>query len=164
VHGPREAGFKADSIQTCGTCHSDAELMAKYGLSADVLNTYLDDFHGRTVDASIQSGGASTPAATCYDCHGIHNIRAVNDPLSTIYPENLQHTCQQCHKDAGLRFPQAWLSHYVPTWKSTPVLYLVIQIYRVFIPVTLIGVVLYIGTDAWRRFVRNRRNNSNETK
>jgi len=151
VHGPRDANFKSETIETCSQCHSDPTRMAKYGLSTDVVQTYLSDFHGRTVDISINSESGSTPAATCSDCHGIHNIRAVDDPNSTIYPENQQHTCQQCHKDASIRFPQAWLSHYVPTLKDTPLLYVVDQVYRVVVPVLVGFFIVYILLDIRRR-------------
>ena len=74
--------------------------MSKYGISTDVFTTYLDDFHGRTVDFFRQSGELNVPTATCYDCHGIHDIRKPDDPLSTVYPTNLQKTCSKCHQDA----------------------------------------------------------------
>lgn len=164
VHGPSDAGFESDSIQTCGNCHSDPERMERYGLSTQVLQTFLDDFHGQSVDVSGESGSESRPAATCYDCHGIHNIRSVDDSLSTIYPENLQQTCQQCHEDAGIRFPQAWLNHTVPSLNDSPLLYLVNLFYQLWIPLVAGGILAYIVPDAWRRFSVYRRRNSNGTK
>lgn len=164
VHGPRDANFKSDSIQTCGNCHSDPQRMDKYGLSTAVVQTYLDDFHGRTVDFFRQSESGATTAAACSDCHGIHNIRSVDDPVSTIYPENQQHTCQQCHGDASIRFPQAWLSHYVPTWEETPLLFVVNQMYRIMIPVLIGGFIVYILLDARRRLAHGWRRNSNGAK
>ena len=154
VRGPRDPTFRNDSITICGDCHGDEEMMAKYGISTNVFQSYLSDFHGRTVDLfRRQSEGIPSNKATCFDCHGIHNIRSPNDALSTVYPENLQDTCQQCHPDASIRFPQAWLSHYPPTLEDTPVLYLVNVLYKyVLIPVTIGGFVLYIGLDARKRW------------
>jgi hypothetical protein len=31
------------------------------------------------------------------DCHGVHNTRAVNDPLSTASPQRISQTCAKCH-------------------------------------------------------------------
>jgi len=159
VRGPRDAAYRNDSIAICGDCHSDQAMMEKYNISTDVFETYLDDFHGRTVDFfRRQDVGNPSNKAVCFDCHGIHNIRQADDPLSTIYPDNLQHTCQQCHEDANIKFPSAWVSHYLPTWENTPALYAVNKIYQLFlIPVTIGGFVVYIGLDAHKRWRDKRR-------
>jgi hypothetical protein len=68
-----------------------------------------------------------------------------------VYPANLQETCQQCHPDAGITFPQAWLSHYSPTWDDTPLLYAVTTFYKIFVPVLIGGFLVYIAIDARRR-------------
>ena len=151
VHGPSDIDFRADSIVICGNCHSDEKRMSKYGISTNVLSTYLEDFHGRTVDFFRKSNKPQITKATCYDCHGIHNIRSPEDAASAVYPTNLQSTCQQCHRDADITFPQAWLSHYAPTWDKTPVLYGVELFYKYLIPVVIGGFVVYILLDAIRR-------------
>jgi len=160
VYGPNDVNFRADSIVTCGNCHSDPQRMEKYGISTDVLTTYLEDFHGRTVDFYRKTDEIQITKATCYDCHGIHNICSPEDEASSVYPDNLQHTCQQCHPKAGITFPQAWLSHYVPTWEKTPVLFGVNLFYRFLIPGVIGGFVVYILLDAKRRIfhaVKSRR-------
>ncbi len=159
VRGPRDASFRNDSIAICGKCHANEALMKKYNISTAVFQTYLDDFHGRTVNL-FRREDARNPSnkAVCYDCHGIHNIRRPDDPLSTVYPTNLQHTCQQCHSDANIRFPEAWLGHYLPTWENTPVLFIVNLAYKdVLIPFTMGGFLLYIGLDAHKRWADKRR-------
>jgi hypothetical protein len=35
--------------------------------------------------------------AVCSDCHGEHDILAVNDPGSSVYPTNIPKTCDRCH-------------------------------------------------------------------
>jgi len=153
VRGPRDTAYRNDSITICGGCHANREMMDTYGISTDVFETYLDDFHGRTVDLfRRQDAGNPSNKAVCFDCHGIHNIRPVDDPLSTIYPTNLQHTCQQCHEDANITFPKAWVSHYLPTWQDTPALYAINTIYQLLIPLTIGGFMLYIGLDARKRW------------
>ena len=89
-------------------------------------------------------------------CHGIHNIRRPSDELSTVYPNNLQRTCQQCHENASIKFPRAWLSHYVPTWEHTPALVVVNSAYQILIPVVIGGFLAYIGLDANKRWLDKR--------
>lgn len=148
VEGPDHIDFKAGSINLCGNCHADKELMDKYDISANVFQTYLDDFHGRTVEASLKAGDLKITKATCYDCHGVHNIQSPENELSSVYPANLQKTCQQCHPDAGITFPQAWLSHYSSTWETTPLLFAITTFYGYFIPIFIGGFVVYIVIDA----------------
>jgi predicted CXXCH cytochrome family protein len=152
VQGPRDAEFRDESIAVCGGCHGDEELMAKYGISAEVFQTYLDDFHGRTVNLNRQ-GESLLPSdqAVCYDCHGVHNILPPDDPNSTVNPANLMSTCAQCHTDANVRFPSAWLGHKNPSFTSTPAMYGVSLFYKVFIPTILGFFAVYIVLDVYRR-------------
>lgn len=157
VRGPRDTPYRNDSIAICGDCHANEALMDKYGISTEVFDTYLNDFHGRTVNLfRTQSHTAQSHKAVCFDCHGIHNIRRPGDALSTVYPSNLQHTCQQCHEDATIQFPTAWLSHYMPEWEHTPALVVVNWAYQILIPVVIGGFVLYIGLDVNRRRLEKR--------
>ncbi len=153
VRGPHDTSFRNDSITICGDCHADEELMAKYGVSTQVFQTYLDDFHGRTVNLYRLAGDSrQVNEAVCFDCHGTHNILPPEDPRATIYPTNLQHTCQQCHEEATIRFPEAWLSHYIPSKEETPLLYLINTIYQfLLIPGVVGGFLVYIGLDASKR-------------
>lgn len=161
VHGPRDPEFHNDMIATCGGCHADSDRMDKYGVSTEVFDTYLDDFHGRTVNFfRTTSNNAPSNKATCFDCHGVHNILPADNPSSTVYPENLQGTCQQCHDDATISFPDAWLSHYIPTWEKTPVLFGVNLAYSYLIPGVLGGFVIYIALDFRRRLSQRRRPSS----
>jgi hypothetical protein len=100
-----DRGFKpyplrAGQSDFCGTCHSDAAYMRKYKPSqrVDQLALYRKSVHG------VQFAQGNTAAANCIDCHGIHNIRAVNDPLSFVHPSHLAETCGAfgCH-DAVLK-------------------------------------------------------------
>jgi predicted CXXCH cytochrome family protein len=156
VKGPNDANFRADSIELCGKCHADEKLMAKYKISTNVFNTYLDDFHGRSVNFSRESK-MKVDKATCYDCHGVHNILPPQDKASTVYPANLLHTCQRCHRDANITFPQAWLSHKVPDWTDAPFVYVVNMAYIILIPLLIGGFLIYIALDAFHRISTHRK-------
>lgn len=161
VKGPAEGNFRADSIELCAKCHADKELMAKYGISTNVFNTYLDDFHGRSVNFSRESN-VKVDKATCYDCHGIHNILPPQDKASTVYPANLLHTCQRCHADADITFPQAWLSHKVPDWNDAPLVYVVNLAYIILIPLLIGGFLIYIALDAFHRISTRRKKDGHQ--
>ncbi len=159
VRGPRNPDYRDDSIAICGRCHADKKLMSKYDISTDVFQTYLDDFHGRSVNLYRLSGEERQASqATCFDCHGIHNILPPDDPRSSIYPTNLQNTCRQCHEDANIRFPDAWLSHYIPDREKTPLLYFINAIYQfLLIPGVVGGFLIYIGLDTRKRWSKKRK-------
>ncbi|NOX90576.1 MAG: hypothetical protein GXO77_16345 [Calditrichaeota bacterium] len=64
---------------TCGDCHDD------------IAAEYDQSIHGLGRKQGIEI------AATCSDCHGTHNIRAVSDTSSKVYGKHLLETCASCH-------------------------------------------------------------------
>lgn len=152
IHDPTTAEFRVRSPDLCASCHADEELMAKYGISTNVFDTYVADFHGTTVQLfEKQQPWQETNKAVCYDCHGIHNILPVNDENSQVVKENLLATCRQCHPDATANFPDAWTSHFEPSQEHNPLVYFVNLFYRILIPSVVGGFLLFIGTDVYRR-------------
>lgn len=67
--------------EMCADCHRDA------------WESYDDYYHG----APYKRGNAD--AASCWDCHGSHEILAVSDPQSLMYPTNAIEGCSGpgCH-------------------------------------------------------------------
>jgi hypothetical protein len=88
--------------------------------------------------------------AVCTDCHGVHDIQAVNSPSSPVIKANLVTTCQKCHRDATANFPTAWLSHYEPTVNKAPLVFLVRTLYLVMIPFIVVGLLIHVFLDLWR--------------
>jgi cytochrome b subunit of formate dehydrogenase len=74
-------------VEKCGSCHKEN------------LESYRDTYHGQVG----KLGYAYT--AKCYDCHGSHGILKVDDPKSTVHPNNRLKTCKQCHN--GKKLPEA---------------------------------------------------------
>ena len=74
--GPHHHGLPSEVARNlCGECHANAALMQKYGISTDVFNTYVADFHGTTVTLfEKQHPDQETNKAVCTDCHGVHDI------------------------------------------------------------------------------------------
>jgi hypothetical protein len=160
VQGPDSPGFTLNSpTQVCGKCHSDPKIMNKYGISTDVMNTYVADFHGTTVTLFQKIDPlAKTNKPVCYDCHGVHDIQRTDDPTKGIaLKQNMLGACQRCHPDATDNFPDSWLSHYIPSPDKAPLVFWVNVFYNILIPAVLGFMVLIILTDLYRRLVINRR-------
>lgn len=77
--------------QTCAPCHESAVLNEKYGLPGGRLASYIDSYHG------LKSKAGDTTVANCASCHEAHRILPSSDPTSSIHPDNLKHTCGECH-------------------------------------------------------------------
>jgi hypothetical protein len=93
--GPSTSPFHLFSPQVCAECHADPELMQKYGISTEVFDTYVDDFHGTTVTLFQKlTPDQKTDKPVCIDCHGVHDMRQVDDPESTVIKENALTTCK----------------------------------------------------------------------
>lgn len=149
IEDPTTGAFRLKSPSICANCHTNPDIMDKYGISTNVLNTYVSDFHGTTVVLfEKQSPDAETNKPVCYDCHGIHDIPSVDDPVHGLHvQENLLVRCQVCHPGASANFPTAWLSHYIPSPEKYPLVYYVNLFYKIFIPTLLGGMALLVILD-----------------
>lgn len=80
----------------CGKCHSDANLMKRFNpsLRVDQEREYYTSVHGKLLKTGEQR------VATCISCHSVHGIRAISDPLSSVYPSHVAETCAKCHASA----------------------------------------------------------------
>lgn len=158
MEDPRTDDFHARSYALCARCHSDQERMARYGLSAEVVTTYLDDFHG--VSNRLYADGAGTPGrpmATCVDCHGVHDIQPMDHSGSADdVRARVATVCRKCHEEAPDEFADAWLSHYPATFDRAPLVWAVTWVYRILIPLIMVGLVLHILLDLWRMRVHSR--------
>jgi len=67
----------------CSICHSD------------VVDTYASSTHGQLADRGDRN------APVCEDCHGTHNIRDRQDPLSPSFPINVPKLCAKCHREGN---------------------------------------------------------------
>jgi hypothetical protein len=152
MEDPRSAEFRLRSPQICAKCHTDLNKMAKYGLSINVMNTYVSDFHGTTITIFEKvSPDAESNKPVCYDCHGIHDIAKSDDPSKGLQiKENLLKTCQKCHPDATANFPDSWTSHYIPDTEKYPTVYYINLFYQFLIPGVLGGMGLLVLLDFGR--------------
>ena len=154
IRNPLTLEYHERIPEMCGNCHANKAIAGKYGLSTDVVKTYLTDFHGVTLSLYRKQREAlykpARPIAVCTDCHGTHNIGSTRGTEAAILKINLAKRCRQCHKDATKNFPDAWLSHYEPNIRSAPLVFLVNLLYKIFIPIMVIGLFLQILLHIWR--------------
>jgi len=157
VSGPSNAPFRLFSPQICARCHANEELMSKYGISTNVFNSYVSDFHGATVIFDQNYPDQEFNKPVCIDCHGVHDMKKVDTAESQVMKENLLNTCQLCHPSATANFTDAWLSHYEPDPQHYPIVYYVNLFYKIFIPGVLGFMALFVIGDAGRRLIIRRR-------
>jgi len=83
--------------QLCARCHADAEFMKGFNphTRVDQLAEYRTSVHGK------RNAAGDERVAVCVDCHGVHGIRPVSDPRSSVHPTRLAETCASCHADKG---------------------------------------------------------------
>ena len=98
----KNAGFKGvpkgdDISKTCAHCHSNADMMKKYGssLPTNQLDNLLASVHGRL------SVTGKEHIVQCITCHNAHGIVKVTDRQSPVYPLNIVKTCTKCHANAS---------------------------------------------------------------
>jgi hypothetical protein len=159
IANPTTTAFRLQSPQLCAKCHTNPAIMDKYGISTQVLNTYVADFHGTTVTLFEKlSPDQATNKPVCFDCHGVHDIKRVDDPIYGIQmKQNLLQVCQRCHPGANLNFPDAWMSHFIPSPTHYPVVYYVNQFYKFFIPGVIGSMGIFVISDIVRRLIERRR-------
>jgi hypothetical protein len=159
IQDPRTAQFRIGSPEMCAHCHDDPGIMEKYDLS-DVYDIYNLSWHG--VDVSVYK--ANWPniwheSAVCTDCHGVHAIFTADDPRSTVHPDNLLATCQECHPDAGPNWTGSWTGHNEVSLARTPLVFYTQAFYESFVPFVLILSAAYVLLSIIRATVERVRRN-----
>lgn len=157
-HGDPETGelstalFRLEIPSTCARCHADDTVMSKYGIAADVYETYQADYHGTTIEYyRANDPTALRQEAVCSDCHGSHAVYGPDDAKSSVGSANLLATCQRCHPDAQPNFTAASAGHSIATREGPLLVYLVALFYKVLIPVVIGLMLAYIGLDISHR-------------
>ena len=136
------------STATCGRCHSDERLAARYNLPLDKVPAYQDSYHGLAERAGSQT------VANCASCHGVHDIFPSSDPRSTVNPANLARTCGACHPGAGTAFAIGPVHVRPASFSAHPVVRWIRLIYLVIIPLTVLFMVLHNAADFFSKLIR----------
>lgn len=136
------------SSVTCGRCHSDERLAARYNLPLDKVPAFQDSYHG------LASRAGSLTVANCASCHGVHNILPSSDPRSTVSPKNVAATCGACHRGAGDRFAIGRVHVLPESAAEHPVVAFIRVAYLWLIPLTVGFMLLHNGLDFFAKLAR----------
>jgi formate dehydrogenase gamma subunit len=99
---PNSPVSKLNLPRTCGQCHSNPALAAKYLFAvAKPVEAYESSVHGRAIQAGKMN------AAVCNDCHGVHDILPADNPLSPIFKFRVASTCGKCHTQVFAQFKES---------------------------------------------------------
>jgi cytochrome b subunit of formate dehydrogenase len=99
---PHSPVAKKNLADTCGSCHSNPEFLAKHHIPfAHPVEAYRLSVHGRAVAAG------NPQAASCSDCHSSHAIYAARDSRAKINHWNVPATCGNCHSEIQQAYEQS---------------------------------------------------------
>jgi hypothetical protein len=94
---PESRTYHFNLPTTCGACHGNETVIAREKLAGgNILSRFQDSIHGRALNRS-----GLIVAPNCSDCHGSHDIRRRDDPLSRVHQRRVPATCGTCHE--GIR-------------------------------------------------------------
>lgn len=150
--------YKKNTAETCNKCHGNEELMESYGIVEKVYESYMRSFHGKAISLSTYEI-TQLNAATCTNCHGVHDIKAANDTGSKVAGmDNLAKTCEQCHTGAGVEFARSFPGHKEVSAKNIPVAHYVEQFFNLLLysvlgagAIVLVGAVIKFSSNRWRK-------------
>lgn len=154
IKAPNQPGSTVAPLhvtKTCSGCHGAKGVVAKYGIKTDRFTTFEESFHGV---AQLMN---NKMVANCASCHGYHDIRAANDPKSSVYPANIPKTCgkPQCHPEANANFASGKI-HINPKSEKAGVIYYISKFFMILTAMTLAGLFIFIILDLFRRAKRAR--------
>lgn len=81
-------------ISLCSSCHANREVTMRFQLNPNVVEGYLNTYHGQVYSLGYQG----EEFATCISCHDNHMILASDNPASTIARNNLKRLVEDAMK------------------------------------------------------------------
>ena len=132
IESPEKDSMKLTITKNCGSCHETS------------MKTYLASYHGQVNRLGY------TNTAKCYDCHGGHELKSIDDPTSTVHLDNRLETCRTCHEDA----PEGFLGFHAHGNADDFERYPGIWITAKFMNLLIIGVFLFFWTHVILWFYR----------
>jgi cytochrome b subunit of formate dehydrogenase len=92
---PKSPIYHANLARTCIRCHEDQALIEQHEAMPEAkhIKTYSISVHGQS-----NTGDPTSRAATCSDCHGMHDTRPARSPESPVSRARVTRTCGKCHE------------------------------------------------------------------
>jgi len=99
---PAARTYHTRVAETCTACHSSGGLLTdEYVRLPLPALQYARSVHGEA------TGSGSMEAATCTDCHGVHDLRGRDDPLSKVNRLRVAETCGSCHPEITKQYEES---------------------------------------------------------
>ena len=99
---PSSRTHKVRVVNTCASCHGEEGLLTDQLVRLpQSFTSYAESVHGRGAARGVAA------AASCADCHSVHDLKSSADPESMIHPQSVAATCGQCHPDVQLDYEQS---------------------------------------------------------
>jgi hypothetical protein len=84
----------------------------------------------------------------------VHDIESPSTLAAGQMKARVAGVCARCHQGAAADFPAAWLSHYRPSLRHAPLVFLIDLAYKIFIPFIVLGLGLQVLLHLYRVAVR----------
>ncbi len=146
---PKSSVYATSVSDQCSRCHSSIAIMSKFGIETEQVATYRESFHG------VASKFGSRTVANCSSCHGVHDIRPPDDPLSMVNTKNVPKTCGKCHPNANPNFAMGKI-HVDAKKKESGVIYWTATFFKWLTIGTMLALIVHIFLDMYGRTRRLR--------
>ncbi len=143
--------YKKNIAETCSKCHADWKLMESYGIVEKVYESYLRSYHGKAIQMGTYEL-SQLDEATCTNCHGVHDIKSLDDPNSPVKGlDNLSKTCENCHSGAGVQFASGFLGHRDASLQNIPAAHYTENFFKIVLTSVLSfgGIVVIAAVVRW---------------
>jgi len=146
---PKSKVYATRVAEQCSRCHASVSIMSKFGIETEQVATYQESFHG------VASRFGARTVANCASCHGTHDIRPPDDPLSSVNPRNVPRTCGKCHPGANPNFAVGKM-HVDAKKKEAGIVYYTAQFFKYLTIGTMLALIAHIILDMYGRSRRLR--------
>lgn len=146
---PKSTVYPTHVSEQCSKCHASIAIMSKFGIEAEQVATYNESFHG------VANKFGSRTVANCSSCHGVHDIRPPDDPLSSVNPRNIPTTCGKCHPGATANFAVGKI-HVDAKKKESGIIYWTATFFKYLTIGTMLALIVHIFLDMYGRTRRLR--------
>ncbi|MBL0057550.1 MAG: hypothetical protein IPP35_00095 [Elusimicrobia bacterium] len=149
IRSVKSAGSSASLggvTRTCVGCHESEKIIAKFGLPAGRLKSYMDSYHG------LASKQGDLRVANCASCHGWHDVLPSDDPRSWVNKQNLANTCGRCHVGAQAKLAAGRI-HGGKGTRPNFWIFFFRWFYLIVIPLTLGGMMVHNLLDFLRKLL-----------
>ncbi len=84
---------------TCANCHEKKMLSNDPDIKlTSTSGRYMKGIHARRLSEGVEE------AATCNDCHGVHDLKISSHSDSRVNKTNIPKTCSKCHEEVYVKY------------------------------------------------------------